>query len=74
MPKGKTTAPIAEWSNTTGRQPTTGGTPPSQLFCIWHQDHHVKAQLALKRAQAAVPKMVPALSVDEKEEEFDDFL
>ena len=73
-PSGKVASPIKEWTTVTDRQPTAGGTPPSQLFCTWHADQHEAAELARKRAEAAVPKTIPTLSGDANKGEFDDWL
>ena len=56
------------------RQPTEGGTPPSQLFCAGHTTQYVDTSLALTRAQSATPKRVPALKVAATKGEYDDLL
>ena len=73
-PGTKTEAPINEWNAPTDVRPTVGGTEPSQLFCSWDPDHHHRAQQALKRAEAAIPKLVPELSQDVHKGKFDDIL
>ena len=73
-PGTETAAPINEWNAPTDVRPTVGGTEPSQLFCCWDPDHHQRAKQALKRAEAAIPKLVPELSQDVHKGKFDDIL
>ena len=74
LPKDTEAAPVSKWTTALTTRPTSGATPPSQLYGTWHASHHHQAKKAAARARAAIPKLVPDLSEGVAPGKYDDLL